>query len=339
MVLASLGAVAKDVERDEWRIVYDATHGVNLNHRIRVRDQVRMPTWQDLARIMEEAKEDGHGVHFALKYDVSKAHRRVPVIEEEWGLLACRATAEVPKEDDTIYVNKVGTFGVSSAGYWWSRLFALIVRLLFWVTGRSLPLYHLVYSDDGQLIGAGRRFEDPLLIALLFLEALGVPLTWKKVRGGIELEWVGLMVDVKEFRLGLSERRLEWTKNWCERMADSEKVAVKEIQEGLGRLVFVAGPLTYARPFLGPLFAWVAACPLGLVTAPSAHRPPGVTMVCGHGKGLPMAALPRGPGESGRGLPHRRKSGGPGRDCPRRLVHARRGPALASKVVLAPSFA
>ena len=69
------------MERDEWRIAHDATHGVNLNHRIRVRDQVRMPTWQDLARIMEEAKEDGHGVHFALKYDVSKAHRRVPLIE------------------------------------------------------------------------------------------------------------------------------------------------------------------------------------------------------------------------------------------------------------------
>ena len=53
-------------------------------------------------------------------------------------------------------------------------------------------------------------------------------------------------------------------------MANAALVSVKEMQEGLGRLVFVAGPLTYAKPFLGPLFAWVAACPLGMMASPPA---------------------------------------------------------------------
>ena len=141
--MASLGAVVKDLEKDEWRVVFDATHGVNLNHRIRVRDQVRMPGWQDLSRTLEEARDDGLGVHFALKYDVSKAHRRVPVVEEEWGLLACRAHGDLegpPKSSDTVYINKVGTFGVSSAGYWWARLFGLIIRILFWLGGGASSL-------------------------------------------------------------------------------------------------------------------------------------------------------------------------------------------------------
>ena len=92
----------------------------------------------------------------------------------------------------------------------------------------------------------------------------------EKSERGIEVEWVGLLLDVRHFRLGLSERRLAWAKEWCERMAGAPRVSVKEIQEGLGRLVFVADPLTYAKPFLGPLFAWVAACPLGMLAVPPA---------------------------------------------------------------------
>ena len=35
----------KDLEKGEWRVVYDATHGVRLNHRIRIRDQVSVEQW------------------------------------------------------------------------------------------------------------------------------------------------------------------------------------------------------------------------------------------------------------------------------------------------------
>ena len=271
LVLASLGAIVKDVEKDEWRIIHDASHHVHLNHRIRIRDQARMPAWQDVSRVLEEMQQDGHGVHFVIKYDVSKAHRRVPIVEEEWGLLACRASSSggtSPAEDETVYVNKVGTFGVSSAGYWWARVFALVIRILFWLSSADLPLYHLVYSDDGILAAAGPRFEKVLLFALFVFQVLGVPLTWRKVRGGIQVDWVGYVVNVKDFQLGLSARRLDWAAAWCSKVAAADRVSVKEVQEGLGRLVFVAGPLAYARPFLGPLFAWVAACPLGATLRP-----------------------------------------------------------------------
>ena len=38
---------------------------------------------------------------------------------------------------------------------------------------------------------------------------------------------------------------------------------IREVQEALGRLGFLAGPLTMPHPFLGPVYAWVAACPPG----------------------------------------------------------------------------
>ena len=270
LVIASLAAVEKDLAKDEWRVIYDATHGVNLNHRIRVRDQVRCPAWPDVSRILETCRDDGFNGHFVLAYDVSKAHRRIPIQRSEWGLLACRADAGAGADDEAgeVFLNTCGTFGVASAGYWWSRLAALVVRVLFVVAGRDHPLYQMLYSDDGTLVAAGPRFEFTLVLCLLVLAVLRVPLSWRKLRGGLEVEWVGFLLDVRRFRLGFSERRREWVAAFCLRVASGEPVLVHEVREGLGRLIFVAGPLVVTRPFLGPVFAWVSRCPPGARLVP-----------------------------------------------------------------------
>ena len=39
--------------------------------------------------MMAEVYDEG-GSHFMLVFDISKAHRRVPVLEEEWGRQACQ---------------------------------------------------------------------------------------------------------------------------------------------------------------------------------------------------------------------------------------------------------
>ena len=38
-------------------------------------------------------------------------------------------------------------------------------------------------------------------------------------------------------------------------------MALGELREGLGRLQFIAGPVEFIRPFLGPLYAWASAGP------------------------------------------------------------------------------
>ena len=53
------------------------------------------------------------------------------------------------------------------------------------------------------------------------------------------------------------------------RIAAQLRVRWKEFGEGLGRLGFAATLLLYTRPFLGPLYAWVSACPQAL-----SRRPP-----------------------------------------------------------------
>ena len=105
------------------------------------------------------------------------------------------ATARLSRSDFTeaelkedVYVNCVGTFGVSSAGYWWGRAAGAIVRLTHYALGHEDALWALIYSDDGNII-SGEEWKDRSLVLHLFvLVILGVPLAWHKVRGGIEDE-------------------------------------------------------------------------------------------------------------------------------------------------------
>jgi hypothetical protein len=158
---------------------------VYLNLGIRIRDQVRFPTACDIKAVLAELAEEG-GVHWSLLFDVSKAHRRIPVLEEEWGRQACQirgmaaATAGIkraqtafrpgvghprratplrrsdfsPRElREFVYANCVGTFGVTSAGYWWGRAGGAIMRLAHYFLGYADAVRSLLYSDDGKITG------------------------------------------------------------------------------------------------------------------------------------------------------------------------------------------
>ena len=123
-----------------------------------MRDQVKLPTCADGKEVLSECSAEG-GPHFSIHVDISKAHRRVPILEEDWGRQGCqikRSAAVAAREalarmaedamraqvtrgkqaseaprlrpraedlpdhilDEKVWLNKVGTFGVASAGYW-----------------------------------------------------------------------------------------------------------------------------------------------------------------------------------------------------------------------------
>ena len=90
---------------------------------------------------------------------------------------------------------------------------------------------------------------------LLILEVLGTPIKWSKVRGGVQIDWIGYWLDLGRFELGVSEGRAAWAVRWLTDKARERRVPLGELREGLGRLVFVAGLLEHLRPLLGPLFA------------------------------------------------------------------------------------
>ena len=42
-------------------------------------------------------------------------------------------------------------------------------------------------------------------------------MTWKKVRGGLEVEWIGYFIDLSTYRIGISLKKKEWIYVWIEK--------------------------------------------------------------------------------------------------------------------------
>ena len=123
-----------------------------------------------------------------LKADVTKAHRRIKVLPEDWKY-------QVAEIDGEWWINKVGTYGMASAQLYWGRMAALLLRILYY----AFPWldWGFVFVDD--FLWLLRREEAPLQATaiLLLLLAMGTPLSWKKTVLSLSNIWLGFQVDPK----------------------------------------------------------------------------------------------------------------------------------------------
>ena len=108
-----------------------------------------------------------------MAYDFKGAHRLHP---SDWGKQAFRL-----EDSDKVYVNCVGTFGVASAAFWWSRLAGTLQRVMMWrFLPYNHPLYALLYADDGLAMASGPQYRKVMLALLLFLTVVGAGLRLEK---------------------------------------------------------------------------------------------------------------------------------------------------------------
>ncbi|OLQ03582.1 Anthranilate N-benzoyltransferase protein 2 [Symbiodinium microadriaticum] len=245
--IASLAIIVEDELKDKKRIIHDATHGVRVNHRIKCRDKIRAPGAREKKQLLREMIDEKR-VAFSVVGDISKAHRRYKHQPSEHGFMGCQLSTEetIPGDPDSqlVYVNLVGTFGLSCASYWWTRI--------------------------AERLQGDRAFP----FSYLFLATLGYPFKWPKTRGGFRVEWLGMETDYPGHQLGLSKKRADWLVEWLRDKATRGRVSAKEFSQGLGRLGFAAMALDWERPFLGPLHAWSSAVQtkVGTLTVPTMLR-------------------------------------------------------------------
>lgn len=121
-----------------------------------------------------------------------------------------------------------------------------------------MGLLHLIYADDGWLTASGPKFWKKILMWLFIFELLEIPVTWKKVRGGAEVDWIGYHLNVATFERGINDSKRAWILKWIDDKLVQGGVLGRELKSVLGRLSFVAGALRHVRPFLAPLFSWAA---------------------------------------------------------------------------------
>ena len=64
---------------------------------------------------------------FGISADISQAHRRVHVRKCDWGRLGCKSSSS----SRVLWLNTVGTFGVSSAAYWWTNILSSMMASVY----------------------------------------------------------------------------------------------------------------------------------------------------------------------------------------------------------------
>ena len=266
VLIAPMGALPKP--DGGVRPLHDATHHVQVNNAIKYQDQLEYPGPGDAAALVESSRLAKEAC-FAVSADIQAAHRLVKIRKQDWRLLCCRSHSDSP----VVWVNCVGTFGVSSASYWWSRLFSLVGRLVTSVLKRE-PNLQIVYVDDLHILVWGQHKFLWLWMMIATYEIVGTPFGYHKFKGGLEIPFVGYELDYYRKTIGLSQKRADWLQAFMMELERNKyTVPMRDFNEFLGRLGFVARILVWIKPHLAPLYSWSAALDRGCVaTAPKMVR-------------------------------------------------------------------
>ena len=129
------------------------------------------------------------------------------------------------------------------------------MRLTHYLLGGLLPLELLLYSDDFLFFADTKAQVEAIGFAIFMMALIGIPFRWKEFKGGTEINWIGYWIDVRSFR----EKRAAWLVNWLRAQLKEGRVDMQNLEAVLGRLCFAVAPVEYLRPFLAPIYAWVAA--------------------------------------------------------------------------------
>eukprot|EP00435_Cladocopium_sp_Y103_P032400 s670_g8.t1 len=189
--VASMAAIVKP--DGTVRPLPGGTHSVRVKNSIVYRDQIQCPGPAEVAAVVRESVES-RGAPFCVSADIKAAHRLVKVRRCDWPYMCCRADTMSQR----VWVNRVGTFGISSAPYWWSKLFSLVGRLVGHLMMTAWFL-HVVYVDDLHGSFTGRaKFEN----------------LWIWIQKAAEKRYVVVTRDFAEFlgRLGFVAQLLTWLK-------------------------------------------------------------------------------------------------------------------------------
>ena len=233
------------------RPLHDGTHGVHVNQGIPQHNLLSVPGPSEIAWMVAQSHEQ-HERPLAVTGDVAAAHRLVLIREKDWSLLACRAD----ENSSTVFVNKVGTFGISSASL---RLFGVIGRSV----GRAMLnhlFFQMVFVDDLHANFYGPRKHVLAITWLVLHLMIGTPFAWKKFKGGSKVAFIGYELDYQRCLVGLSGSRGAWLVAWIrDAKASGYVVQTRRLSEFLGRLGFVSRVLFWLKPHMSPLYAWSAS--------------------------------------------------------------------------------
>ena len=140
-------------------------------------------------------------------------------------------------------MNTVGTFGVASASYYWSRVASAVGRLAQYLAGNTAHTWH-----------GGANYLTALFHFFTLCATANVFLSWSKTAGSDVVSWEGFELLHRTRILGITQRRADCLTKWSRDVAAAPLVNMASFEEGLGRVMYFVSALEYERPFLAPLY-------------------------------------------------------------------------------------
>ena len=113
-------------------------------------------------------------------------------------------------------------------------------------------------ADDLDVEAAGPDFRVALCVVFAVASVVGIPIARKKVRGGTVVGWIGYELRLRECRVGVSPGRAAWAVKWCKGLREAGIANTAPVEEGVGRLSFIAWMLEYEKPFLSSIQRFLA---------------------------------------------------------------------------------
>ena len=254
------GPMAAIDEGDKVRTIYDGSWGgANAHIQANCEERTTAPTVMDCmhgihwlqAAQAEPARSKLNYAHcewpskaeewLLLKADVTKAHRRIKILPEEWKY-------QVARLGDEWWINKVGTYGMASAQIYWGRMAALLLRLVYHIF--PLADWGFVFVDDFCWLLRKTLAESLTTSILLFLLAIGCPLSWKKTAIGSSNTWLGFIVTPSQQLVRMAPAKHDLVMSVLSRMMANEEFTRAELDSALGRLQWATTCCPLTKPFL-----------------------------------------------------------------------------------------
>eukprot|EP00971_Amphidinium_carterae_P058306 1153381-Amphidinium_carterae.1 len=220
------GALAARPEGSKTRPIFDASITL-VNEKIRANtpEKTEAPSVSDVRHALALEHRAGQTVR-GLKLDVSAAHRRIRIRRQDWRFLTVRCK-------DLWFVNLVGTFGVASMQFHWGRVAALICRLCYHLACHS---WAFVYVDDYLLLHPDDSAERDQMMVIVLMLVLNVPISWRKMQVGKQLQWIGVHFDLMSWTMVPQPDKLPQLLTFLNLVEQGKAIHLKPLRHILGVL-------------------------------------------------------------------------------------------------------
>ena len=115
----------------------------------------------------------------------------------------------------------------------------------------------MLVLDDFHWEAGGQAYRLALIVFFALCEVRGVPVSTNIPAGGDIATWGWFELLHRSCKLGISHKRAEWFVRWTREVAATTDVLISNFEDGLGRIMFVAGALEFGRPFLAPPYKFL----------------------------------------------------------------------------------